>query len=226
MAALKGIIFDMDGVLCDSEHLIRGAVQRMLLERYRIRIPDADFLPFVGTGEDSFIAGPARRHGVQVQLPEDKREAYRVYLEMIRGVLRPLPGVHAFVAAARAAGLRLAVASAADAEKVAGNLAEIGLPAERFDAVVRGEDVTRKKPAPDCFLLAAGRLGLAPSDCLVVEDAENGVRAAVAAGSPCLGLATTFPAAALQAAGATWTASDLAGVPDDVHARLGTQRAS
>jgi len=221
MAAIRGVVFDMDGVLCDSEHLIRAAVQRMLEQRYRIRVPDAEFLPFVGTGEDRFIAGPAERHGVAVRLPEDKAEAYRIYLELIRGVLRPLPGVHAFVAAARAAGLRLAVASAADAIKVAGNLAEIGLPPERFDALVRGEDVARKKPAPDCFLLAASRLGLPPGDCLVVEDAVNGVRAAKAAGCRCLGLATTFPAADLAAAGADWTAPDLSATPPDLARELG-----
>lgn len=222
MEPIRGVIFDMDGVLCDSEPLIRAAVQRMLAGRYRIAVPDADFLPFVGTGEDRFIAGPAAKHGVTVRLPEDKREAYRIYLEMIRGALQPLPGVHAFVAAARAAGLRLAVASAADAEKVVGNLAEIGLPPERFDAVVRGEDVARKKPEPDCFLLAANRLGLAPAHCLVVEDAVNGVRAANAAGCRCLGLATTFPATALTAAGAQWTAPDLSGIPPDLAHILGT----
>lgn len=221
MSRIRGVIFDMDGVLCDSEPLIRAAVQRMLRERHRLEIPDAEFLPFVGTGEDRFIGGPAAAHGVQVRLPEDKREAYRLYLEMIRGVLKPLPGVHAFVAAARAAGLRLAVASAADDMKVVGNLVEIGLPPASFDAVVRGEDVQRKKPAPDCFLLAAERIGLPPGDCLVVEDAVNGIRAAAAAGCRRLGLTTSFPAADLRAAGAEWTAPDLSAVPADLGTVLG-----
>jgi beta-phosphoglucomutase-like phosphatase (HAD superfamily) len=97
-----------------------------------------------------------------------------------------------------------------------GNLQEIGIPLDAFDAVITGDDVERKKPDPQIFLLAAQRLGLSPAECLVVEDAPNGVRAARAAGCRCLGILSSFAAEALVEAGADWTAPDLASVPAGV----------
>ena len=94
------------------------------------------------------------------------------------------------------------------------NLREIGLPETVFDAVVDGNDVVRKKPAPDIFLEACRRLALPPADCMVIEDAVSGVAAARAAGSRCLALTTSFSTAEL--AGADWFATDLAHVPDEV----------
>ena len=89
-------------------------------------------------------------------------------------------------------GLKLAVASSADRMKVEGNLRALKLPPDTFHALVVGEDVTHKKPAPDIFLEAARRLGLDPSACLVIEDAVSGVAAAKAAGCRCLGITTSF----------------------------------
>ena len=83
-----------------------------------------------------------------------------------------------------------------------------------FQAIVDGNDVVRKKPAPDIFLEACRRLALQPADCLVIEDAVSGVAAARAAGSRCLALTTSFQASDLAAA--DWIAPDLAHVPDEV----------
>src|SRR5207237_7914460 len=116
-----------------------------------------------------------------------------LYLKLIPGRLKPLPGVFEFIEACRTRKLKLAVASSADAIKVEGNLKEIGLPAASFDAVVNGSQVKRKKPFPDIFLAAADRLGVAAPQCLVVEDAVAGVAAARAARARCLALTTSFP---------------------------------
>jgi HAD superfamily hydrolase (TIGR01509 family) len=213
---IRAVIFDMDGVLCDSEPFIAEAGCRMFRERYGLRATPADFKPFVGTGEDRFLGGVAERYGVTLRMPGDKDLTYAIYLELIKRRLKPLPGAHAFVGDCRSRGLRLAVATSADRVKLEGNLAEIGIPASRFDATVTGTEVARKKPHPDLFLAAATRLGVPPSECLVVEDAPSGVRAATAAGMVCLALATTFPAAELRAAGADWTAPDLAHPPPDL----------
>ncbi len=100
----------------------------------------------------------------------------------------------------RAAGLQVAVASSADQVKIVANLRKIGLPPDGWDALVTAEDVKARKPAPDIFLAAAARLGLAPGRCVVVEDAVNGVQAAKAAGMKCVAVAHTFPAHRLAAA--------------------------
>lgn len=207
---LRGVIFDMDGVLVDSEPFIAEAAIRMFREK-GVTVRPEEFRPFVGTGEDRFIGGVAEARGVRLDLPRDKARTYAIYLELIEGRLHPLPGVHGFVAECRQRGLALAVASSADAIKVRANLNEIGLPTAAFDVVIDGTQVSRRKPAPDLFLEASRRLALAPQECLVIEDAVAGVAAAKAAGSRCLAITSTFPTEQLSAA--DWTAPDLDHVP-------------
>lgn len=211
----QGIIFDMDGVLCDSEPFICEAACRMFDEVYQAKVLPEDFRPFVGTGEDRFIGGVAEKHAVRIDLPTAKDKTYEIYLRIIAGRLQPLPGAVEFIRQARARGLKLAVATSADRVKLDGNLQQIGIPPEAFDAIVTGNDVERKKPDPQVFLLAAQRLGLAPPNCLVVEDAPNGVRAAKAAGCQCLGILSSFSQETLRAVGADFVAPDLNHVPEE-----------
>lgn len=213
VAMLKGIIFDMDGVLVDSEPFICEAAIRMFAER-GLKVKPEDFTPFVGAGENRYIGGVAEKYGFHIDIERDKARTYEIYGEIVRGRIEPLPGVHEFIAKARGRGLKLALASSADRIKIEINLREIGIVPETFDAIVSGQDVVRKKPDPEIFLTAAKRLGLAPEECLVVEDAVNGVAAAKAAGMRCLALTTSFTKEDLS--GADWFAPNLADVPDDV----------
>jgi beta-phosphoglucomutase len=215
------LVFDVDGVLCDSEPFIADAAAEALRRRYGITVARDDFLPFVGTGEDRFISGAAALHGVTVDLAIDKPLTYEVYLELIPGALQPIPGVREFIAAARARGLRTALATSADRRKLEGNLAAIGVRETSFDVVLTAEDVTRTKPDPETFLVAAARLGMPPERCLVVEDARNGVLAGRAAGSAVLGITSSQPADVLLAAGALAVAPDFTELPGEVRAALG-----
>jgi HAD superfamily hydrolase (TIGR01509 family) len=211
-----GVIFDMDGVLCDSEDFMAEAASRMFGEAHGVTVRPAEFFLFRGMGEDRYLGGVAAQRGVTLNMPADKIHAYRLYLDAIKGRLQPLPGVHEFVSACRQRGLKLAVASSADRIKLEGSLTEIGLPPGRFDAVVTGTDVTHKKPDPEIFLTAARLLGLPEANCLVVEDASSGVQAAKAAGSRCLALTTSLDAGTLRKLGADWVAQDLAHVPKEI----------
>jgi len=213
MPTLQGFIFDMDGVLCDSERFICEAACQMFRECHSVTVHPDDFITFVGAGENRYLGGVAEQHGVALDLPRDKARTYQIYLQIIKGRLNPLPGAVPFIQECRRRALKLAVASSADKIKVDGNLAEIGLFPSTFDACITGDDVERKKPDPQIFLLAAARLGLPPANCIVVEDAPNGIRAAKAAGARCLGLTTSFDERTLRQAGADWTAGDLANVP-------------
>lgn len=211
--AIRGVIFDMDGVLCDSEPFICEAARQMFRERHNLTVTASDFAPFVGTGEDRFLGGPAEKYGCRINLPSDKDRTYEIYLEIIKGKLKPLAGAQNFIAACRAKKIKIAVATSADKVKMNGNLVETGIPPESFDALVCGNEIARKKPSPDIFLLAAKKLALSPENCLVVEDAPNGLKAAKAAGMRALGLTTSFKEDVLKSAGADWTAPDLAHLP-------------
>ncbi|MCH2596126.1 MAG: HAD-IA family hydrolase [Pirellulales bacterium] len=198
----KGYIFDMDGVLCDSEEFIAAAAIRMFWERYQTEVTVEDFEPFVGAGEDRYLGGVAEQYGISLNLESDKAETYRLYGECVKGKLQALPGVKDFIERAKAAGIRTAVATSADDVKMKTNLYEIGLDAKHFDALVNGLEVEHKKPAPDIFLEAAQRLGIDPAECIVFEDAVNGVQAAKAAGARCVGITSSFAADVLLEAGA------------------------
>ncbi|MEI6083230.1 MAG: HAD-IA family hydrolase [Verrucomicrobiota bacterium] len=211
--SIAGIIFDMDGVLCDSEDFMAEAAAAMFAETYRVTVHPEEFRPFRGMGEDRYLGGVATAHGLTLNLPADKNRAYAIFLEQIKGRLQALPGALDFTLACRQRGLKLAIATSADRMKLNGMLPEIGLPPDRFDAIVTGSDITHKKPNPEIFLTAAKRIGLPAADCIVVEDAASGVQAAKAAGSRCLALTTSLDEATLRGLGADWIAPDLAHVP-------------
>jgi HAD superfamily hydrolase (TIGR01509 family) len=205
-----GVVLDMDGVLADSETLICRAACQMFAEQ-GLQVSPEDFFPFVGTGENRYIGGVAEKYNFSLDIEQVKERTYDIYLEIIKGTLQPLPGVHEFINRCRAMGKKLAVASSADRRKVRGNLKEIGLSDSLFDAIIVGEDVHRKKPDPMIFQLAIRCLRLEPRVCLVVEDAVSGLAAAKSAGARCLALTTSFPADALK--GADYIAKNLADAP-------------
>jgi HAD superfamily hydrolase (TIGR01509 family) len=197
--ALQAVIFDMDGVLTDSEPLINEAAVSMFRELGLRVFPD-DFLPFVGTGEDRYIGGVAEKYQFPLDLPAAKRRTYELYLRLVPAKLSAFPGAIEKAMEFHAAGLQLAVASSADLIKIQANLDQIGLPVAWWQAVISAEDVIHKKPAPDIFLAAARRLGIEPARCTVIEDAVNGVQAARAAGMRCVAVAQTFSPSQLTAA--------------------------
>lgn len=207
-----GIIFDMDGVLIDSEPFIIKAASQMFAER-GLSVQPQDFHPFTGRGENLFLGGVAEKYNFPFDLETCKKRTYDIYLEIIKGTLQPLNGAREFIVWCKKNGKKIAVASSADFRKVKGNLDEIKIPPETFDTVVTGSDVKHTKPDPEIFLLAAERIGLNPKDCLVIEDAVSGIKAAKAAGCKCLAITSSFTP--LQLPGADFYAPDLANVPSD-----------
>jgi HAD superfamily hydrolase (TIGR01509 family) len=122
------------------------------------------------------------------RIGQEKEELYRAWIR--RDGIRAIPGVQAFVTAARRLGLPCAIGSSAPRENVDLCLRALHLE-DAFRATVSGAEVARGKPAPDIFLAAAERLGVAPENCLVFEDAPAGIRAAHAAGMRAIALLTS-----------------------------------
>ena len=196
---MRAVIFDMDGVLTDSEPLICAAAMEMFREK-GVTVQPEDFHPFVGTGENRYLGGVAEKYGVTMDIEVAKERTYEIYLAMVPKQLEAFPGAVELIRKCRAAGIPCAVASSADRIKIEANLNKIGLPPDTWQAIVTAEDVEKRKPDPAIFLMAAKRLGVIPAKCTVVEDAVNGITAAKAAGMRCVAVASTFPASLLAQA--------------------------
>lgn len=209
---MKSILFDMDGVLVDSEPVIRAAATEGL-KRYGVPAKEEDFIPFTGMGEDRFIGGVAEKYGFEY-LPEMKKLVYEIYGELVDDRLEVYPHTRPTLDKLRALGYKMALASSADHVKITHNLRVAGIPHEIFDAVIGGEDIERKKPHPDIYLLAASRLSASPNECVVVEDAVSGVQAGKAAGASVIGITTSFSARELSMAGADAIAGGIGEIID------------
>lgn len=209
---IQGILFDMDGVLVDSEQYITRAAIHMFKEK-GLEVKEDDFKPFTGMGENRFLGGVAEKYDFPFDEDKDKARTYEIYEDLVKGKLKALTGVFEFIEKCREKNLKMAVASSADKVKVQINLREIDLPEKWFGALIHGNSVSKRKPHPDIFLKAAERIDIKPFNCLVVEDAVTGVDAAIEAGCRCLALTTSFSADELKKA--DWIAEDLSKAPDD-----------
>jgi len=182
---ITAVIFDLDGLVLDSEtpeHLAWQAVYR----RYGFEFPMASWLTNIGRRDGPFDPlTPFRAHDSPAS-PEDALHLWhgeRGHIE--RPYLVPLPGVVPLIQDAKRRGWRVGVASSSRITRVRGLLMELDLE-HQLDAIAGGDEVPHGKPAPDVYLLAAARLGVAPAACAALEDSENGLRAAKAAGMVCV----------------------------------------
>ena len=192
----KAILFDMDGVLIESEFLMRHSAIQALAD-YDITAKHEDFLEFTGMGEDKFVGGVAEKYGLKYEFAM-KELAYDYYGQQVKEKTEVPEGIKEMLTTLHEKGIVLAVCSAADLRKVRYNIQAIGVDESIFSALVTGSDVARKKPFPDIYLEGARRVGIAPEDCLVVEDAVSGIQAAHAAGMEAVGVPTTFSKEVLQ----------------------------
>ena len=180
---LQAVIFDMDGVLVDSEPFGFEAMRRVMA-RHGLPYGEEENAEFLGrTTLDSCRILRARH-----RLLESEETLADWYVEaMLEQIARgpiPMAGVPEVLRGVRGAGYRLALASSAEVRLIDANLAALAIR-PLFEAVVSGTQVARGKPAPDVFLAAAERLGVPAAACLVVEDSRNGLLAAKAAGMRC-----------------------------------------
>jgi beta-phosphoglucomutase family hydrolase len=194
----RAFIFDMDGTIVDN----MGFHTRSWLEFFSRRghaVDEAAFFAATAgrTGHEIIgkYLGEGLGHDAVTALIDEKEVLYR---ELYAPHLRAVQGFGALVGAAKAAGIRLAVGTAAPPSNVDFTLDGLGLRGH-FDTVVGAADVKRGKPEPDVFLLAAERCGADPAHCIVFEDAPLGVEAARRAGMRCIAMTTTLPAEAFSA---------------------------
>jgi HAD superfamily hydrolase (TIGR01509 family) len=178
---VDAIVFDMDGLLLDTEVLARRAWQLAGAE-LGFDMPEALSHAMIGVAVDSCRVLLLEHHGKAVPLDEMFAAAARhLEAQIDAGELRVKAGVPEILERAERLGLPKAVATSSARAKAFHHLRGAGLD-HRFDAIVTRDDVSRGKPNPDLYLRAAQALGVAPARCLALEDSYNGVRAAHAAG--------------------------------------------
>ena len=176
---VNAVVFDCDGVLVDSEPIADEVWALVLAERgYTMAAEDA--VACLGTSEPTTYAYYARRADV---LPYEEHMAAidEIRIPVYEERLEVFPDAFDTVRSLAAQGIPMAVASSSRRPDLDSKLALTGLD-RYFDAFVGGDEVEHGKPAPDVYLEAARRLGVSPSDCIAIEDAEHGAAAAVAAG--------------------------------------------
>lgn len=179
-AAIRALIFDMDGLLVDSEPVAERAMADFLRSHGHELRPDV-LGQLLGRRVPEAMAVVVAAYGLSGDVDDYVRVYDELRLAALYGNLRPMPGAAELIAFAREAGLLLALATSNLRRHADVTLTEVAL-AGLFDAEVTGDEVARGKPAPDVFLLAAERLGVEPAAALVLEDAPVGVQAAAAAG--------------------------------------------
>lgn len=184
---VRAVVFDLDGVLLDTETInVRAASESFAALGHPLAPEDAAAI--VGRHPIDYVPELMRRRSVPRELAGDLgRDQSARYLRLWRDEARLLPGAREALAAARARGLRVGLATSSGRAGVEEALDRFGLR-DAFDVTLTKDDVAARKPDPEIYVTAARRLGVAPSAMLVVEDSEHGVRAAKAAGAPCVAL--------------------------------------
>lgn len=186
-----GVVFDLDGLLVDSER-VQAMAFNVALAPYGIELSDEDFASFVGYSTLQNFKDLARKHprlAPDVLAIHDIKD--RAYAELVRTEMRSMPGALELVRALDASGVPMAVASSSYRQDVEACLHCVGL-GEVLTILSPGDEVRRTKPAPDVYLRAVELLGLPASFCVALEDAEAGVRAAKAAGLCCIAVPNRF----------------------------------
>ena len=188
---LKGLLFDMDGVLVNNLEVHRAAFAEFF-RRYNVVRTFDDLNRVFGKGNDDIMGELMPKEVVErVGVRELGYEKEAIYREIYAPIIEPQPGLMEFLAEAEEAGLRSAVGSSGYRVNVDFVLDKCRIRSY-FEAIVAGDEVTRCKPDPEIYLTAAAKLGLRPEECVVFEDAEAGIEAAKRAGIKVVALATTF----------------------------------
>ncbi len=184
---LEAVIFDMDGVLIDSEpfHLV---VNEEIFANLGINLSEDEYHGFIGTTHKDMWTTIKKRYNLPQSVPELVNMQVSGNIEYIKNEeIEPIKikGVTDLLSKIARENIKTGIASSSPTGVIKLVINKLSI-SDYFSAIVGGEEIKKGKPAPDIFLKAANRLNVKPADCLVIEDSKNGVLAAKAAGMKCV----------------------------------------
>lgn len=188
--APRAVIFDMDGVLADTEPINERAMAAVLARR-DAHPSHEEYVSLIGMANDASLQWFIDRFGLDTSIEELAADYEREIVPRLAAEAVAAPGALSLLSSLLGSGVRLAVASSSPRRAVDALLAAIGVAA-MFDVVVSGEEVENGKPAPDIFLRASRDLEVEPGDCVVIEDSPFGIEAARRAGMVAVALRTQY----------------------------------
>ena len=192
----RAVIWDLDGVIADTAPYHLKAWQETFWEMGK-EFTEEDFRHSFGLRNDAIIPKILGREMSRDEIERISCEKEAVFRRLIGNNVKPLPGVMELMKSLASAGFQMALASSTPRENIRLVIGALGIE-NYLKCVNAAEDVSRGKPDPEVFLLAAGGLGIEPRNCIVIEDAIAGVAAARNAGMRCLAVTTTHPRSSLK----------------------------
>ncbi len=190
MKSFRALIFDLDGVIIDTEPKHKEA-KRTAFEKYGLAVPEPLYDDFRGRSDEDMAQHVVKEFGPQGLAWSEVVDLKHQVFSTLEQEIEPVPGALEFIRNARAKFEKLAVATSATEKNQIFAFQRFSLSAF-FDVVVNAKDLTRTKPHPEAYSVAVGKLGVPAQECLVIEDSKNGIVSAKGAGCAVAALATSF----------------------------------
>jgi beta-phosphoglucomutase family hydrolase len=181
----KAVIFDMDGVIAETEHVHIGAEKQTML-KYGIEISEDELHEYTGTTAKVMFTSLIEKYKLNTTFDRIFKEKEEILFRLLEEDVQPTKGVIDLLRKLKKMKIKLAVASSSHKRMIEYVLKKLKI-IDLFDSIVGAEDIDRSKPDPEIFLISAKRLNVKPEECTVVEDSKLGVEAAKKAGMKCLG---------------------------------------
>lgn len=187
---IKAIIFDMDGVIVDTEK-VHDKADNIVLKRFNAKLDEEDYIYGMGRGAKEVWTHLKEKYNLPPSIEKLIAERRENYFEMLKKELKPIDGAIELVKAFKKRNTKIGLATSSSVKEIKIILNKLNI-AKYFEITNSAENVANSKPAPDIFLKTAKDLNEKPKNCVVIEDTFNGVKAARRAGMKCIALKSNY----------------------------------